>query len=76
MRDARGAGFRIVGAGGDVALRAFEAHPREIEIPGLAAFDGPRFPRGERVIAADDFGGPPATLPGARPPSEPSVGSG
>jgi hypothetical protein len=59
-----GVGVRIHGAGTGVALRAFEAHPREIHLPALQAFAGPRFPIGERVVAADDFDGPPGDLAG------------
>jgi hypothetical protein len=63
QRDAAGVGFGLDGASG-VVVRAFEAHPREIDLSGLARFDGPTFPMGDEVIVRDDFSGPPGELAG------------
>jgi hypothetical protein len=64
LASASGAGLRLPGADSGVALRRFEVHPREIRIPSLQAFTGPRFGFGDRVVAVDDFDGPPGDLAG------------
>jgi hypothetical protein len=62
LGSACGAGLRIVSPAGNAAVRSFEAHPREVHIDALAAFGGPSFALGERVVAADAFEGPPTDL--------------
>jgi len=63
LRDAAGCGMGVRAATG-VALRAFEAHPREVELPGLSRVDGPSFAAGVEVVVRDDFRGAPGDLAG------------
>lgn len=58
LASAPGAGFRLP-SGSDIAIRAFEAHPRKVNIAGLAAFDAPRIEPGNTIVMQDDFAGPP-----------------
>jgi hypothetical protein len=66
LQSAAGVGVRIAGNGGDVAVRMFEAHPREIRVPDLVSLGGPKFTFGDRILAEDDFDGQPGDLAGHR----------
>lgn len=61
--DGTGAGIGVRGSNG-VVIRAFEGHPREVELQGLARVDGPSFAEGDEVILRDDFGGAAGDLAG------------
>jgi hypothetical protein len=54
-------------AGGGVAVRDFEAHPREVPIPAELRFDAPWRQSGTRVVLADRFGGACEALDGRQP---------
>jgi hypothetical protein len=61
-----GVGIRIADAAGNVAVRSFEAHPREISIPLPVELEGPQLAEGGSVIVSDDFEGPPGDVEGRR----------
>jgi hypothetical protein len=48
-------GFQLAQADEHMQLRCFEAHPRSVPIPDAFKFDAPWMPRGERIVASDDF---------------------
>jgi len=55
LGDACGVGFVLTGESGGV--RAFEAHAREVAIPGVLDMGSPWLERGERVVIRDGFAG-------------------
>jgi hypothetical protein len=57
-----GVGIRIERGEGRTRLRAFEAHPRAVKIPGMVGLDAAPVGDGSRVIVSDDFAGAPADL--------------
>lgn len=63
LQGGTGIGIQVVSPGG-AALRSFEAHPREMVIPGIAGFDDPRPVQGNLVVVADTFAGPAGDLDG------------
>ena len=63
LQKGAGAGIQIASPGG-VALRSFEAHPREVAIPGAEGFEVPHLAPGDVVVAADTFDGPGGDLDG------------
>jgi hypothetical protein len=64
LQSAAGVGIRIAKPGGNVAIRSFEAHPREITIPDLEELGRPSFALGDEIVVADEFDGPPGDLAG------------
>jgi len=63
LRTGTGVGIRLAGRGA-AAVRHFEAHPREVRIPGLIPFEAPSLSPGSSVIVADTFDGPEGDLEG------------
>ena len=64
LQEATGVGIHATGGDGGTRLRAFEAHPREIPIPGGLDFDAHRLRLGAREVVREDFEGSPADLAG------------
>jgi hypothetical protein len=64
LHSAAGVGLRIAGSQRQSALRSFEAHSRQIRIPGIAELGGPRLALGQRAVLADEFDGAPGDLVG------------
>ncbi len=61
LDDATGVGICLAGAG---SIRDFEAHPRQVPMPGGLDFEAPWTRVGENVRFADDFRGEPGDLAG------------
>lgn len=66
MQAGTGTGIQIASRESSVAVRSFEAHPREIRIPQVVEFAGPQLVQGNTVIVVDDFKGPAGDLEGHR----------
>lgn len=61
-------GLGLIAAGAGAAFRWLEAHPRAVPIPGGEQLGAPWEPRGEAIVATDDFAGPWGELAGRTAP--------
>jgi hypothetical protein len=62
LSDATGVGVAVRDATQDSLFLSFEAHPRSVPIPKALDLGAPWLIEGNKVVASDDFTGPPADL--------------